>query len=259
MIDSPEFSIFHSQFIILLTTFFLIAFVYYSVGFGGGSSYLAILALAAVNFQLIRSTALLCNIVVVVGGTYIFYKEGKLDLKKTWPLVLSSVPFAYLGGLWPIKQIDFFILLGAVLAIISILLWIQPEQQKPVTHSKYNSISFKLLTGGALGFLSGLVGIGGGIFLSPILHFLRWDEAKKISAAASFFILVNSISGLVGQVQKNPTLDWNFIWPLLLVVFVGGQIGSRLGAKKFNPLYVKRITAVLIFVAGTKILIDNLG
>jgi uncharacterized membrane protein YfcA len=89
-----------------------------------------------------------------------------------------------------------------------------------------------------------------------LLHFFRWDEAKKISAIASFFILVNSISGLAGQMQKQPSLDWHFIWPLLLAVFAGGQIGSRLGAKKFNPTYVKRITAILIFIAGGKILLD---
>jgi len=248
----------NSEFLIIALSFFSIALVYSSVGFGGGSSYLAILALAAVNFQLIRSTALLCNIIVVVGGTYIFYKEGKLDLKKSWPLVLSSVPLAYLGGLWPIQQQVFFILLGTMLAIISILLWIQPEKQGFSLNSKYDSITFKVLIGGALGFFSGLVGIGGGIFLSPLLHFFRWDEAKKIAAVAGFFILVNSISGLAGQLQKNNSLDWNFIWPLLLSVFVGGQIGSRLGARKFNPFYVKRITAVLIFVAGVKILFDRL-
>jgi uncharacterized membrane protein YfcA len=258
MMEISEYSIFNSQFSILFIAFFIVALVYSSVGFGGGSSYLAILALAAINFQLIRSTALVCNIVVVTGGCYIFYKEGKLDLKKSWPLVLSSIPLAYAGGLWPIRQEMFFVLLGITLIIISLILWIQPEKRETTNYQKYNSVSFKLITGGALGLLSGLVGIGGGIFLSPLLHFLRWDEAKKISAIASFFILVNSISGLAGQVQKNQSLDWNFIWPLSLVVFTGGQIGSRLGARKFNPLYVKRITAVLIFIAGSKILFDNL-
>jgi uncharacterized membrane protein YfcA len=101
------------------------------------------------------------------------------------------------------------------------------------------------------------VSIGGGIFLSPILHFINWSEAKKISALASLFILVNSISGLFGQLQQQATFEWKFIWPLLLCVLVGGQIGSRLGAKRFNPIYVKRITAVLILLAGLKILLDR--
>jgi uncharacterized membrane protein YfcA len=244
------------ELIFLLASFFVVALVYSSVGFGGGSSYLAILALMEINFQLMRSTALLCNIIVVTGGVYIFYKEGKLDLKKSWPLVLSSVPMAYVGGLWPIRQETFFILLGATLVLVAILLWLQPEKNS-YGNTNYNTLSFKIVVGGGLGLLSGLVGIGGGIFLSPILHFIRWDEAKKISAIASFFILVNSISGLAGQLQQQQTLDWNFIWPLLLAVLIGGQIGSRLGAQKFNPVYVKRITAVLILVAGSKILFDN--
>ncbi len=246
------------QFSILVLAFFIIALIYSSVGFGGGSSYLAILALMAIDFYMIRSTALLCNIVVVSVGTSIFYKEGKLDFKKSWPLVISSVPMAYVGGLWPIRQEVFFILLGVTLVSVATLLWLQPEKNVGLSNSKYDTISFKIFTGGALGLLSGLVGIGGGIFLSPILHFIRWDEAKKISAVASFFILVNSISGLTGQLQQHAALDWHFIWPLLLVVFIGGQIGSQIGAQKFNPVYVKRITAVLILVAGTKILIDTI-
>jgi uncharacterized membrane protein YfcA len=246
------------EFLILLLSFFIIALIYSSVGFAGGSSYLAILALLAVDFQLIRPTALLCNILVATGGVYVFYKEEKLDLKKTWPLVVVSVPLAYVGGLWPIKQETFFILLGITLVAVSILLWLQPEK-KVNNNPTYDTFAFKAGVGGGLGLLSGLVGIGGGIFLSPVLHFIRWDEAKKISAVASFFILVNSIGGLVGQIQQGSSLDWNFIWPLLLAVFIGGQIGSHLGAKTFNPIYVKRITAVLILIVGIKILYDNLS
>ncbi len=252
------FSIFNSQFSILVAAFFFIALIYSSVGFGGGSSYLAILALMAIDFYLIRSTALLCNIVVVSVGTFIFYKEGKLDFKKSWPLIISSVPLAYFGGLWPIRQEMFFILLGITLVLVAIVLWLQPEKNTARSNPKYDTVLFKVFIGGALGLLSGLVGIGGGIFLSPILHFIHWGEAKKISAIASFFILVNSIGGLAGQMQKHASIDWRFMLPLLVSVFIGGQVGSRLGAKKFNPVYVKRITALLILVAGTKILVDNL-
>jgi uncharacterized membrane protein YfcA len=117
----------------------------------------------------------------------------------------------------------------------------------------------KAALGGFIGFLSGLVSIGGGIFLSPILHFLNWAEAKKISALASVFILVNSISGLIGQFSRGfPSLDWRLMMSLLLAVFVGGQIGARLGSKKFKPIYVRRITALLIFVAALNILKDHL-
>jgi hypothetical protein len=255
--EMSEFSFSQYPYLILLTSFFLIAMMYASVGFGGGSSYLAILALFAISFTTIRTTALLCNVIVVAAGTYIFYKEGHLNFRKAFPLVISSIPMAYVGGLWPIQQKTFFILLSGSLILVAFFLWIQPGKKtsEPAVQS---SLAINVFIGAGLGLLSGLVGIGGGIFLSPLLHFMRWDDAKKISAMASFFILVNSISGLAGQWQQNPTLDWSFVAPLLIAVFFGGQIGSRVGARRFNQNHVKKITAVLIFIAGSKILLDTL-
>ena len=241
--------------IILIVSFLLIAMVYSSVGFGGGSSYLAMLAIMGLGQDEIRPTALLCNIIVVTGGTYIFYKEGKFDFRKSWPFVVASIPLAFLGGYFRIDDHAFFITLGISLIVAALLLWIQPERLKAI-HSGNTALNLGI--GGGVGFLSGLVGIGGGIFLSPILHLINWDEAKKISALASFFILVNSISGLAGQLSRSVEIDWRFIVPLLLAVLVGGQIGSRLGARRFNPTYIKRITAILILVAGLNILKDHL-
>lgn len=245
--------------IILVASFFLIALIYASVGFGGGSSYLALLAQPM--FMLvpdqIRPTALLCNIIVVTVGTIIFYREGKIVWKEMWPFLLVSIPMAYLGGFWKLKESTFFIILGITLLMAAILLWIQPERIK-TNSQNYNRTGINIFLGGGIGFLSGLVGIGGGIFLSPILHFLRWSDAKKISALASLFILVNSISGLAGQFQRGmPIIEWTFILPLLVAVFIGGQVGSRLGAKKFTPLYIKRITSVLILFASVVILIEH--
>jgi uncharacterized protein len=250
------------EFYFLVFSFFVVALIYSSVGFGGGSSYLALLALPifAIAFPLIRSTALFCNIIVVTGGVFIFYREGKLSFREVWPYLIGSVPMAYVGGFWPIQQNTFFILLGVTLVVVPFLLWVQAhenfEQRKPVL-SESNPI--KIILGGAIGLLSGLVGIGGGIFLSPILHLLRWSDAKRISALASVFILVNSIGGLAGQFKRGiPELSWKFLVPLLVAVFIGGQIGSRLGARKFNPVYIKRITALLILIAGLNILKDHL-
>ncbi|MEO5601372.1 MAG: sulfite exporter TauE/SafE family protein [Cyclobacteriaceae bacterium] len=240
--------------LILILSFFVIALIYSSVGFGGGSSYLALLAIMGVHYEIIRPAALLCNIIVVTGGTYIFWKEGKLDLKKSWAFILASMPCAFIGGFWRIDESVFFILLGISLMLASVFLWmnVMPLRKHPYDNKFLNGA-----LGGGIGFLSGLVGIGGGIFLSPILNFLQWDDPKKISGLASLFILVNSISGLAGQTSGNGNIEWSFIVPLLIAVFVGGQIGSRLGAKTFDPMYIKRITAVVIFIAALFILKDH--
>lgn len=211
-----------------------------------------------VSFELLRPTALLCNIVVVTGGTIIFYKEGLLDLKKNWPFILAGVPMAFLGGYWPVKQDTFFVMLGFSLIAAAVLLWFQNSFQKTSALGFNDKMIYKFGLGGGIGFLSGMVGIGGGIFLSPLLHLLRWDDAKKISALASLFILVNSISGLAGQLMQKSVIEWHFVFPLLLAVFFGGQLGSRIGAKRFNVIYIKRITALLILAAAVNILKDHL-
>jgi uncharacterized membrane protein YfcA len=240
---------------LLIILFFFVAVVYSSVGFGGGSSYLALLAVAGVARDVFQPAALMCNIIVVTGGAIIFHRSGGLDLKRSWPFLVASVPMAFIGGLWRIGDHLFFVLLGVSLVVASILLWIQPEKMDQV---KADSLVFNLGFGAGIGLLSGLVSIGGGIFLSPALHLMRWGEARKISALASLFILVNSVAGLAGQFARSAVVDWKFILPLLVAVLVGGQLGSRLGARTFNPLYIKRITAVLIMVAGLNILKDHL-
>ncbi len=240
----------------VVVLFFLIAVLYSSVGFGGGSSYLAILALTGLSFIQFRAIALLCNIVVVSGGTYIFAKNGHYNWKKVLPLVFLSVPFAFLGGYLKISQTIFFILLGSTLLIAAILMWISKFIVSEAKDSKGVSSKIKdSAIGGFIGFLSGMVGIGGGIFLAPFLHLTNWDTPKRIAATASFFILVNSIAGLLGQIQ-NPDFYFepNIAFLLMVVVFFGGQIGSRLSATKIAPFVLKRTTAVLIAFVGVRIL-----
>jgi len=244
----------------LIFFFLIIAFVYASVGFGGGSSYLAVLALYALPFQEIRLTALLCNIIVVTGGVIIFIRKRQVNWRKILPLVLVSIPMAYAGARIKLSQDVFFIILGISLLIAAVLLWLKTRQSNDIetAERKYDIVKDALL-GGAIGFLSGMVGIGGGIFLSPLLNLMKWDTPKKIAATASVFILVNSISGIAGQVSQLPgDINLTRILLLCIAVFVGGQIGSNMGAVKFNQLVVRRITALLVFVAGIEVLHKHL-
>lgn len=240
---------------LLAFLFFGIAVVYASVGFGGGSSYLALLALAGLQLEIIRPTALLCNVIVVAGSVYIFSRSGALPWRRTPPFLVTSIPMAFVGGSWRITDADvFFTLLAVCLLLAAFLLWTQPHARQTRT---LTSPLMEGLIGGSIGLLSGLIGIGGGIFLSPILHLLRWGDARQISATASLFILANSLSGLGGQLTAMPTLPWSYILPLAGAVFLGGQMGAQLGAQKFNPFYIKRITAVVIVAAALRILVDH--
>jgi uncharacterized protein len=252
----------------LTVLFFAIAAIYASAGFGGGSSYLAVLSLFSVSMTAMRSTSLMCNIIVVAGGTLIFWQNGFFNIKKILPLVLASVPMAFLGGMMPIKERTFFLLLGSSLIVAAVLMLIQNALSEKKGTPQYkadfdekNKIfdTFKdVLTGGLIGFFSGIVGIGGGIFLSPILNLSRWDTPKNVAATASFFILLNSIAGLAGQFwQHKFVADWSLSLPLLLAVFIGGQVGSRFSALKINALRVRQVTAVLVFYAGANILWNN--
>lgn len=236
--------------------FMLIALFYSSAGFGGGSSYLALLALYALPFTQIRSISLICNIIVVTGGVYIFFKSGHYKWRKVLPLVLASVPLAFLGGLIPLRQDFFFIMLGTALILAGISMWFRPSKIKEqYASTRQKTPWYNAAYGGGVGLISGMLGIGGGIFLAPILHLTRWDNAKAIAATSSFFILVNSIAGLAGQVLNDKfEASWELTIMLAVAVFIGGQIGSRLSAVQFSQNSVKNVTALLIFFVGMRIL-----
>lgn len=244
----------------IILLFFTVAILYSSVGFGGGSSYLAILALTGIVFTQVRATALLCNIVVVSGNVLIFYQQKKIDLKKILPLVLMSIPLAFLGGYLKISQQFFFILLGITLLFAAISMWLSKRIISSDEKIEKTDIVKNLGFGGFIGFISGMVGIGGGIFLAPLLHLTNWDTPKKIAATASFFILVNSIAGLLGQ-YSNPDfiIDWNLTTILLITVFIGGQIGNRMSNNIFTPIQLKKATAILIAFVSIRILFKYLS
>ncbi len=253
-----DFSLVSSAPLLLIVLFFIVAFVYASVGFGGGSSYIAILAFFAFEPASIKTIALLCNIVVVTNGTFLFLRKKELDWKKILPLVLLSIPMSYLGAVFKISDKHYFILLGVSLIVAALLLFFQKNSKNETgttpIHPFLNHKGFGLSLSALIGFLSGMVGIGGGIFLAPLLHLIQWDTARKISAAASFFILVNSISGLLGQSENLYTVDYQFIVPLLLSVFVGGNLGARISFSFFDAVWIKKITAILLFLVAIELL-----
>jgi len=236
--------------------FFLIALLYSSAGFGGGSSYLAILALYSFDYDFIRLAALACNCMVVIGSVWLFHRAELINWKKILPLVILSVPMAFLGARIRVAEETFFVVLGFSLFVAAIFLWMKKSEMETSVQRKIAPPMTNGLLGGGIGLLSGFVGIGGGIFLSPILHFMQWDTAKRIAACASAFILLNSLAGLLGLWSKGFHLGNNlpFLLGLLVAVLLGGQLGARTSIGRLKQLQVRKITAVLIFAVSVRIL-----
>ena len=238
--------------IILPILFFVTAILYSSVGFGGGSTYLALLLLWDIPYYILPVIALGCNIVVVSGNSFNYIKAGNLNHRLLVPYLIGSVPMAFLGGTLEIEKNIFEILLFFVLLISGILLLINFKSYDD-NKNKYKEINyiFSLSIGAVLGILSGIVGIGGGIFLSPILFLLRAGLPKHIVTTSSLFILINSLAGIFGQLTKSYVLnDVLEYWYLLLFVFIGGQIGNYLNLKILPTRFLALITSCLvIFVA----------
>jgi uncharacterized membrane protein YfcA len=239
----------------LVPLFFLAALVYSTAGLGGGSTYLALLALFSFPYSAIPKVALLCNLIVVTGGLYLFFKAGYFSVKKVLPFVVTSIPAAYIGGSLPIGKDLFSFLLALSLLFAALRMLLREDSfvvGRPLSWRSAWVVGLPL--GAVLGAFSGLVGIGGGIFLSPLLFLLGWADARESAAAASFFILVNSVAGLLGQFTKGGSLpEMTLLVPLGFAVFLGGQIGSRLGANKLPKLALQRVTAVLILFASIRL------
>lgn len=246
--------------IILSILFFVTALIYSSVGFGGGSTYLAILLIWGVPYTIFPVIALVCNIIVVSGNSINFIRSKNINFNLLFPYLIGSIPFAFIGGSIKIEKSLFEILLFCVLLVAGIFLLIESksfnqEQIKINKIPRLISISF----GSIIGFMSGLVGIGGGIFLSPLLFLMKAGYPRHITSSASLFILINSIFGIAGQLTKDQVLDQVITyWPLFLSVLIGGQIGSLLNIKFLSNKILALLTSFLvIFVAirmGIKLL-----
>ena len=239
----------------LLAILFLVtAILYSSVGFGGGSTYLALLLIWEIPYFILPVIALSCNIIVVSGNCFNYIKAGNINFKLLFSYLVGSVPLAYLGGSLPVEEKLFEILLFLVLASAGILLLFNFKSYEDREESyRKIPVSISILIGGILGFISGVVGIGGGIFLSPILFLIRAGRPKYIVTTASLFILINSISGIIGQLTKNAVLaEIQDYWYLLLAVLLGGQVGNYLNLKIFPARILALVTAVLVLVVAVR-------
>ena len=233
----------------LLAILFLVtAILYSSVGFGGGSTYLALLLIWKIPYFIFPIIALTCNVIVVSGNCFNYIKAGNLNLKLLIPYFVGSIPLAYVGGSLPIEKKLFEILLFLVLLMAGTLLLFNYKSYDGRKESYQKiPVPISILIGGVLGFISGVVGIGGGIFLSPILFLMRADIPKHIVTAASLFILINSISGIIGQLTKNAVLiEIQNYWYLLIAVLIGGQVGNFLNLKIFPVRILALVTAFLV-------------
>lgn len=240
----------------LSLVFFTVALLYATVGFGGGSSYLAALAYFDVPFEVLPKIGLICNLLVVSGGAWHYTKKGHVNKSLLLPFVVTSVPLSFLGGLYPIKEKVFLALLATLLLLSGIRLILNPKFRE--SESKPPPFKFALVMGGVLGFLSGLVGLGGGIFLSPLMLNLNWGKAKEVAATASLFILFNSLAGLGGQLLKGGSANLFDYWPLYLSVIVGGQMGSRFGTSSIaTDRFLKMATGLLVLFIAINLLLKK--
>ena len=238
--------------IILSIFFFITAILYSSVGFGGGSTYLALMIIGDIPYYIFPIIALFCNIIVVSGNSINYIRSGNLNIKLLIPYIVGSIPFSFIGGSILIEKELFEIILFLVLISAGTFLLIESKSfSKEDLKLKKIPIILSIIIGSVLGFISGIVGIGGGIFLSPILFLLKAGYPKQIATTASLFILINSLFGIIGQLTKdvvyNEILDY---WPLFVAVLIGGQIGNMLNLKFFSNRILAFITSILvIFVA----------
>jgi len=238
--------------------FVAVAFLYASVGFGGGSTYTAILIEAGLHWELVPLVSLFCNVVVVSGGVYHYAKAGHLKLRFAAPLVATSIPAAFFGGYVRLDEPRFLQILGIALFAAGLLLLLDRQWREERALAGPAGTAISLTLGLILGALAGITGIGGGIYLAPVLHLSRLAAARTIAATCSLFILVNSLAGMAGQLAKlghraGELLDVSLL-ALPLAVLVGGQLGSRVGARRLNSAVIRRFTGLVILLVSVRLL-----
>jgi len=230
------------------------SFVYASVGHGGASAYIAAMALAGVAPQEMRPIALVLNVVVSALATFKFYRAGHFRWRLFWPFAVVSIPAAYAGGAITLPGSWYRTIVGAVLVYAAWQLWRSARVGEEMREVREPPLALAMVIGGGLGLLSGLTGVGGGIFLSPLLLILGWAGTKQTSAVAAPFILVNSIAGLAGAFMTKSTSLPSHVWILVCAVLVGGWVGAEYGSRRFTNPLIRRMLAVVLAVAGAKMI-----
>lgn len=238
--------------VILFVLLFAVAFLYASVGHGGASGYLALMALFGLAPSFMKPTALILNLFVSLSAFILFYKGGHFKWKLFLPFALASIPMSFVGGIIALDADVYKKLLGLLLLFPVARMFFFPNTVE--TELKKESIGLSIIIGGSIGFLSGLIGIGGGIILSPILLMMRWTNQKQTAAISALFIFVNSLSGLAGQISNGLELKSDMM-SYVAVAFCGGTIGGWLGAGKFNQQILKYLLAIVLLVASLKLLL----
>ncbi len=243
-----------SSIVLFYCLLFLVAFLYASVGHGGASGYLALMVLYGVAPEVMKPTALLLNLFVSLTSFIQFYRGGHFKWKIFWPFAIASVPMAFIGGLTTIDAVIYKNILGILLLvpIVRFLFF----NTVTAGELKKSNLALSLLIGAAIGLLSGMIGIGGGILLSPVLLLLKWSDMKQAAAISALFIFVNSISGLAGQLKKGIHFTPD-MYTYVAVAFVGGLCGAYFGAHRFNQVVLKYLLAAVLMLAAYKLLFTH--
>lgn len=249
-----EFSFLETTVVSLL--FLGVAFLYSSVGHGGASGYLAVLSFFVVAPTFMSTTALILNILVSATALIAFSKAKHLELGLTWPFVVTSIPAAFLGGVVPVSPQVYQLVLGGVLLIAGLRFLLEIRSSKDGSVLRIPPLLISLPVGALVGFVSGLVGVGGGIFLSPLILVMNWADAKRTAATSAAFILVNSISGVFGRVTVG-TFTFGPLLPFLVAAFGGGVIGSHFGAIRYSNQMIRRLLGLVLLAASVKLIVGS--
>ncbi len=239
------------QLLILAAAVLVVAFLYSSVGHAGASGYIAVMSLLSLAPEVIKPTALALNILVASIGTFQFWRAGYFSWRLFWPFALLAVPMAFVGGYLNLPAQVFKVVVGIILLYSAVrFLMPAPAEREP----KEPPRAVALASGGFIGLLAGLTGTGGGIFLTPLLLLAGWARVKTAAAVSALFILCNSVAGLAGNIGSTKQFP-TFALVLVAAAAVGGTVGSYLGSRRFDPALIKRLLAVVLVIAGTKLIL----